>query len=178
MRAVFWMVLATSIFMTSPAHCESDDGPKIPLAISDVTFKEGKLWLEFENFGEADLLLLNKLDPEFGVVTVNAMTPKNETIKVSTKHKDWIAAPEDRLRLRGKTRITRAIAVDLAPGRYTVSVTYEVKKDSFFMDAWFIKKGETRETESKKVMSDFFFGSVSSKDFEIVIPGEAKPAEK
>ena len=178
MRAVLGMALAATFFVISSAHCESDEPPKTPLAISDVSFKEGKLWLEFENSGDSDLLLLNKLDPEFGVVTVNAMTPKNETIKLSAKHKDWIAAPEDRLRLRAKSRVTRAIAVDLPPGHYTVSVSYDVKKDSFFMDAWFIKKGEKRETESKKVMSEFFFGSVSSKDFEITIPGEAKPAEK
>ena len=178
MRTV--LVAAFAALLMCSVRCETDEPEKKPVQISDVSFKEGKLWLEFDNSGETDVLLLNKFEPEFGVVTINALTEKNETIKLPPppRKKDWIAAPEDRLRLRAKSRLTRAITVDLKPGRYTVSVAYEVKKDSYFMDAWFLKKGDTRENESKKVMSDFFFGTITSKDFEIVIPGDAKSSEK
>ena len=144
--------------------------------INDITFKDGRMWIEFENDGDADVLFINRLDPEFGVLKLNVKNSKGEEVKLATHPKDWVAGPDDRLRIRSRYRALRPIAVDLQPGHYTVTATYEVKKDSPFMDAWFMKKQETRVNDSKKVMGEFWFGTLTSKQFEIEIPGTAAPA--
>lgn len=177
MRAFIAAALAATLFV-SAARCETDEPEPQKILISDVSFKDGKLWLEFENDGDTDVILLNKLDPEYGVVKITAKNEKDEVIKLGDKHKDWISGPDDRLRLRAKYRVTRPVALDLPGGQYTLTVTYEVKKDSFFMDAWFMKKQDKRENESKKVMTEYFFGTLTSKEFTILVPRETKTAVK
>jgi hypothetical protein len=177
MRAFTVAALAATLFI-SAARCETDEPESQKISISDVSFKEGKLWLEFENDGDTDVILLNRLDPEYGVIKIVARNEKDEVIKLGDKHKDWISGPDDRLRLRGKYRVTRPVALDLPGGLYTITVTYEVKKDSSFMDAWFMRKQDKRENESKKVMTEYYFGTLTSKEFKIQIPRETKTAVK
>jgi hypothetical protein len=146
--------------------------------INDISFKEGRLWIEFENDGDKDVVFLSRLDPEFGVLKLNVKNSKGEDVKLSAHPKDWVAGPDDRLRIRSRYRVTRPITLELQPGHYTVTATYEVKKESPFMDAWFMKKQDTRANDSKKVMNEFWFGTLTSKEFEFEVPSIQHTAAK
>ena len=146
------------------------------IEITCLSFDGVNLDLEIQNTTNETLRVIDKLDVKWGVIRLNIVDEKDQAVKVGTEGVDWVAFPDDAVNLKPKESLVRALRVSLKPGKYKVSATYEVQKDSFFIDAWFDKgilpRGKFVESKHK-LMTSIWFGTAISKSISVVV-GEPK----